>query len=112
MSNNIYERGYIPTNIAGTIGNYGSSVQSMPNSTDMFNEWMQNNTSSALGNTGNVYPTPDQYEMFKKDGLNPITGEPLKPQSFSDMTGLQKLTAGMSMAGNLANIWSGIQQNR
>ena len=53
MSNNIYERGYIPTNIAGTIGNYGSSVQSMPNSTDMFNEWMQNNTSSALGNTGN-----------------------------------------------------------
>lgn len=33
-------------------------------------------------------------------------------QSWSDMTGLQKLSTGMSMASNLANIWFGLQNNR
>ena len=103
-------RGWIPTNIAGTLGNYGSSVQSMPNFTDMFNEWMQNNTSSALGNSGNM--GTDQIQAFTAEGLNPITGEAIKPTSFADMSGLQRLTAGMSLAGNLANIWNGLSQNR
>lgn len=55
---------------------------------------------------------PQQYQTLIDNNINPITGAPIAPPSFADMTGLQKLSAGMSMAGNLANIWSGIQQNR
>ena len=56
-------------------------------------------------------PTSDQFQMLQDANVD-FMGRPIAPQSFADMTGLQKLTAGMSLAGNLANIWSGLQQNR
>ena len=99
----------------GIGGGFSTIPFSLGNNTDTGNSYLNtfsNYGSGMQGNTGNAYPTPDQYEMFKKDGLNPITGEALKPTTFADMSGLQKLSAGMSMIGNLSNIWSGIQQNR
>ena len=81
--------------------------------TNSYLDAFSNYGSGMQGNTGNMaYPTPGQFEMFREAGLNPISGEAIKPQSFADMSGLQKLSAGMSMIGNLSNIWSGIQQNR
>lgn len=75
--------------------------------------------SDSIMNYGNSYQdgsmsglNPQQYQSLIDNNINPITGEAIKPPSFADMTGLQRLSAGMSIAGNLANIWSGIQQNR
>ena len=96
-------------------GSYGNLPFTFGTNTENNNSYLDtflNYGSEMQGNAGNAYPTPEQYEMFKKDGLNPITGEALKPTTFADMSGLQKLSAGMSMIGNLSNIWSGIQQNR
>lgn len=39
-------------------------------------------------------------------------GKPIVAQAWGDMTGLQKISTGVSMAAALANIWSGVQQNR
>lgn len=55
---------------------------------------------------------PQQYQTLIDNNINPITGAAIKPPTFSEMTGLQKLSAGMSMAGDLANLWLGYQQNR
>lgn len=105
MANHNYGmgRGYIPTNIAPTtysnMGNYGSAVQPVQSFQQMYPNYNANNMN------------PTQFNAITDSGFNPVTGERLQPQSLADMTGLQRLSAGMSMAGNLANIWSGIQQN-
>ena len=99
----------------GIGGDFSTIPFSLGNDIDTGNSYLNtfsNYGSGMQGNIGNAYPTPDQYEMFRKDGLNPITGEALKPTTFADMSGLQKLSAGLGMIGNLSNIWSGIQQNR
>ena len=41
-----------------------------------------------------------------------ILGRPIAPQSFADMTGLQKLSLGMDTIRGLTNLWLGAQQNR
>ena len=99
----------------GIGGDFSTIPFSLGNDIDTGNSYLNtfsNYGSGMQGNIGNAYPTPDQYEMFRKDGLNPITGEAIKPTTFADMSGLQKLSAGLGMIGNLSNIWSGIQQNR
>ena len=73
-----------------TIGNYGSNMS---------------------GNMPNQFPTPEQLTMLREANVD-FMGRPIQPTSFADMSGLQKLSAGLGMVGNLANIWSGIQQNR
>ena len=68
-----------------------------------------------MGDYNNFMPSgsPDiATRQWLSENNMDILGRPIAPQSFADMTGLQKLTAGMSLAGNLANIWSGLQQNR
>lgn len=105
MANHNYGIGGGYNNLPFSFGTESGANNSYLNSFSNYGSGMQ-------GNTGNAYPTPDQYEMFRNDGLNPITGEAIKPTSFADMSGLQKLSAGLGMIGNLSNIWSGIQQNR
>lgn len=103
MDNYNYGRGYVPTNVVDTIGNYGSPMQPMqpvPTFQQLYPQYDTNNM------------TADSIKAFQAEGLNPITGEAIKPTSFADMSGLQKLSAGLGMIGNLSNIWSGIQQNR
>ena len=93
--------------------NLGTTVPDSNDSTFRF-------SNSIVGYGGTYSPqdgstlglNPQQYQTLIDNNINPITGEAIKPPSFADMTGLQRLSAGMSMAGNLANIWSGIQQNR
>ena len=56
-------------------------------------------------------PNAAQLAVFKEAGVD-LSGNPIKPQSISDMTGMQKMGFAMDTIGNLSNIWSGIQQNR
>lgn len=101
MSNNNYGmgRGFIPTNVAPNYGTSGSYMD------------IGNYGSNMSGNMSNQFPTPDQFTMMREANVD-FMGRPIQPTSFADMSGLQKLSAGLGMAGNLANIWSGIQQNR
>lgn len=112
MANHNYGmgRGYNNTPFSfGTEYGADNSTSSLntvtPNYSEMFSNWMKNNTSSS-------FPNAEQIAAAQDAGLNPITGEAIQPTSFADMSGLQKLSAGLGMAGNIANIWSGIQQNR
>lgn len=107
MANNNYGmgRGFIPTNIAPTsnyssMGNYGSEVQPVQSFEQMYPNYNANNMN------------PTQFKAITDSGFNPVSGERLQPQSLADMTGLQKLSAGMSMIGNLTDIWNGLSQNR
>lgn len=56
-------------------------------------------------------PNAEQLKAFQEAGVD-FSGNPIKPQSFSDMTGLQKLSFGMDTIGNLGKMWLGAQQNR
>ena len=95
----------------------GGSYNNIPFS---FGTNVDNNNSyfGSLNNFGNYgsgmpnqLPTREQFAMLQEANVD-FMGRPIEPTSFADMSGLQKLSAGLGMAGNIANIWSGIQQNR
>lgn len=101
------------TNYGFNLGTYntGMPVTDSTDSTYRFSDSMAGYGGlSQDGSTPGL--NPQQYQTLIDNNINPITGAPITPPSFADMTGLQKLSAGMNMAGNLANIWSGYQQNR
>lgn len=56
-------------------------------------------------------PTSDQFQMLQDANVD-FMGRPIAPQSFADMTGLQKLSLGMDTIRGLTNLWLGAQQNR
>lgn len=83
-----------------------------------------NNTSLPNNNASSVTVTPTTGATVNTNLANPSApvpagyagfdqnGSPIAVQNWADMTGLQKLSTGVSMAASLASIWSGIQQNR
>ena len=103
---NRYAVNYSPPGIAGDLANYGGAPPNMSTSILPTNNLGYQNTPMP-----GAY-TDAQLQMLMSAGINPVSGAPIQPKTFSEMTGLQKMTAGLGVAQGLANAWLGYEQNR
>jgi len=90
--------------------NMGAPVTDSTDSTFKFSDSMAN-WGTDSNTTNSFLPSIDQMEWAKQNNVD-FSGNPIAPRTFSEMTGLQKITAGLGLAQGLANAWLGYQQNR